>query len=62
VLVTHDQTVGELADRIVRLEHGRLVRGMKDAPRVELHVSSHASVGSGVPMIAEIPRSASPPT
>ncbi len=24
VLVTHDQTVGELADRIVRLEHGRV--------------------------------------
>ncbi len=25
VLVTHDPTVGELADRIVRLEHGRVV-------------------------------------
>lgn len=31
VLVTHDATVGALADRVVRLEHGRLVGKMRES-------------------------------
>ena len=45
VLVTHDATVGELADRVVRLEHGRLVGEAKEhLPRFESAIKSARSV------------------
>lgn len=44
VLVTHDATVGALANRIVRLEHGRLVNeGNQYLPRFESAIESARS-------------------